>query len=109
MAIQIVLGMMMIIVTTIIQSGFTVVGIWALRQRVSKELTGSLLLSTLMLALFVLWLFLATLLEVWAWALAQHGRICRRGCLFFHGDLLNTWLWRHNPRRALAAAVVRGG
>ena len=69
MAIQIVLGMMMIIVTTIIQSGFTVVGIWALRQRVSKELTRSLLLSTLMLALFVLWLFLATLLEVWAWAL----------------------------------------
>ena len=46
MAIQIVLGMMMIIVTTIIQSGFTVVGIWALRQRVSKELTRSLWLST---------------------------------------------------------------
>ena len=69
MAIQIVLGMMMIIVTTIIQSGFTVVGIWALRQRVSKELTRSLWLSTFMLALFVLWLFLATLLEVWAWAL----------------------------------------
>ena len=69
MAIQIVLGMMMIIVTTIIQSGFTVVGIWALRQRVSKELTSSLWLSTFMLALFVLWLFLATLLEVWAWAL----------------------------------------
>ena len=60
MAIQIALGMMMIIVTTIIQSGFTVVGIWALRQRVSKELTRSLLLSTLMLALFVLWLFVAT-------------------------------------------------
>ena len=69
MAIQIVLGMMMIIVTTIIQSGFTVVGIWALRQRISKELTRSLWLSTFMLALFVLWLFLATLLEVWAWAL----------------------------------------
>jgi hypothetical protein len=109
LAIQIGLGMVMIIVTTVIQSGFTVAGVRALRQWVSKELTSSLWLSTVMLALFVLWLFLATLLEVWAWALAQHGRICRRGCLFFHGDILNTWLWRHNPRKAVAAIVVIRG
>jgi hypothetical protein len=61
--------MVMIIVTTVIQSGFTVAGVRALRQWVSKELTSSLWLSTVMLALFVLWLFLATLLEVWVWAL----------------------------------------
>ena len=41
----------------------------AVRRRVSKELTRSLWRSTLMLALFVLWLFLATILEVWTWAL----------------------------------------
>ena len=97
MAIQIVLGMMMIIVTTIIQSGFTVVGIWALRQRVSKELTRSLLLSTLMLALFVLWLFLATLLEVWAWALLYLGstrsNLSKRPLIF---------PWKHSQHLALA-------
>ena len=59
----------MVIVTTIIQSAFTVAGVRGLRRRVSKEFTKSLWCSTLMLALFVLWLFLATLLEVWTWAL----------------------------------------
>ncbi len=59
----------MVIVTTIIQSGFTVAVIRALRRHVSKELTRSLWRSTLMLALLVLWLFLATILEVWTWAL----------------------------------------
>jgi hypothetical protein len=49
---------MMVIVTTIIQSGFTVAGVRALRRRVSKEFTKSLWRSTLLLALFVLWLFL---------------------------------------------------
>jgi hypothetical protein len=69
LAIQIVLGMVLVIVTTIIQSGFTVAAVRALRQRKTKELTGSLWRSTMILALFVLWLFLATLLEVCAWAL----------------------------------------
>ena len=54
----------MVIITTVIQSGFTVAGVRALRSRVSKELTRSLWHSTLILALFVLWLFLATLLQV---------------------------------------------
>ena len=61
--------MVMIIITTVIQSGFTVAGVRALRSRASKELTRSLWHSTLILALFVLWLFLATLLQVWTWAL----------------------------------------
>ena len=69
MTLQIILGSMMVIVTTIIQSGFTVVVVRALRRRVSKEFTRSLWRSTLMLAVFVLWLFLATILEVWTWAL----------------------------------------
>jgi Ion channel len=69
LTLQIILGSMMVIVTTIIQSGFTVVVVRALRRRVSKEFTRSLWRSTLMLALFVLWLFLATILEVWTWAL----------------------------------------
>jgi hypothetical protein len=69
LAVQIILGSMMVIATTIIQSGFTVAAVRALRLRVSKELPRSLWHSTLMLALFVLWLFLATILQVWAWAL----------------------------------------
>jgi uncharacterized membrane protein len=47
LAILIVLGMMMIFVTTVIQSGFTVAGVRAPRRRVSKELTRSLWRSTL--------------------------------------------------------------
>src|SRR5262245_3659400 len=60
---------MMVIITTIIQSGFAVAAVRALRLRVSQQLPRSLWHSTLMLALFVLWLFLATILQVWAWAL----------------------------------------
>jgi hypothetical protein len=69
LAVQIILGSMMVIATTIIQSGFTVAAIRAVRLHVSKELPRSLWRSTLTLALFVLWLFLATILQVWAWAL----------------------------------------
>jgi Ion channel len=68
LTLQIILGSVMVIVTTIIQSGFTVAGVRALRRRVSKEFIKSLWRSTLMLALFVLWLFLATILEVSMWA-----------------------------------------
>jgi Ion channel len=68
LTLQIILGSVMVIVTTIIQSGFTVAGVRALRRRVSKGFIKSLWRSTLMLALFVLWLFLATILEVSTWA-----------------------------------------
>jgi hypothetical protein len=60
---------MMVIATTIIQSAFTVAGVKALQQRASKGITRSLWHSRLILALFVLWLFLGTILQVWAWAL----------------------------------------
>ena len=64
----------MVIVTTIIQSGFTVVVVRALRRRVSKELTRfSLALDA---HACVLWLFLATILEVWTWALLDQVAAC---------------------------------
>ena len=66
---QVLLGAVMIIVTTVIQGGFTVAGVEMVRWRLSLKLTKSLMRSTLTLALFVLWLFLATIIEVWAWAL----------------------------------------
>ena len=69
MIVQVLLGAVMIIVTTIIQGIFTVAGVKMLRWRLSPKLTKSLVRSTLTLALFVLWLFLATILEVWSWAL----------------------------------------
>ena len=69
MFIQIVLGAMMIVVTTMIQGMFMFVGIGYLRDFVSRRPTKSMLLSTLRIAAFVLWLFLATILEVWSWSM----------------------------------------
>ena len=69
MLIQIVLGAMMVVITTMIQGVFMFVGIERLRDHLSKSLTKSLLRSTLRIAAFVLWLFLATILEVWVWAM----------------------------------------
>ena len=66
LVVQIILGSMMVIATTIIQSGFTVAAVRMLHLHVSHQLPRSLWHSTLMLALFVLWLFLATILQVWA-------------------------------------------
>ena len=65
---QIALGAAMIVVTTLIQGVFTVLGIERLRDHLSRGATKSLVRSTLKLAVFVLWLFLATIIEVWAWA-----------------------------------------
>jgi voltage-gated potassium channel Kch len=58
----------MIILTTVIQGGFTVAAVEMLRRRISRKVAKSNLHTTLMLSYFVLWLFLATILEVWAWA-----------------------------------------
>ena len=66
---QMVLGAGMIVVTTLIQGVFTVVGIERLRDHLARgATTKSLVRSTLKIAVFVLWLFLATILQVWAWA-----------------------------------------
>jgi Ca2+/Na+ antiporter len=67
--VQLLLGSVMVVVTVVIQVGFTVVGIRALRRRMSEEIIRSLWHFTLILAVFVLWLFLATVLQMWAWAL----------------------------------------
>ncbi|ODS02859.1 hypothetical protein AUC71_12975 [Methyloceanibacter marginalis] len=68
MTIQIVLGAIMIVVTTLIQGVFTMVGIERLRDHLERHRTNSLLRGTLSVAAFVLWLFLAMILEVWTWA-----------------------------------------
>ena len=68
MIVQILLGSAMIILTTVIQGGFTVAAVEMLRRRISRKVAKSNLHTTLMLSCFVLWLFVATILEVWAWA-----------------------------------------
>ncbi len=80
MLIQIVLGAAMIAVTTLVQGVFTVLGIEKLRDHLETRTTKSLVPSTLKLAVFVLWLFLATVIEVWIWAilylvLGAHGTL----------------------------------
>lgn len=65
---QIMLGAAMIVVTTLIQGVFTMLGIERLRDHLEQRTTKSLVHSTLKLAVFVLWLFLATIIEVWTWA-----------------------------------------
>jgi len=59
----------MIAVTTLIQGVFTMLGIERLHDHVDRYPTRSLLRSTLKLSVFVMWLFLATVIEVWAWAM----------------------------------------
>ena len=69
MLVQIALGAGMIVITTLIQGVFTMSGIERLREHVDHHPSRSLLPSTLKLSVFVMWLFLATVLEVWVWAL----------------------------------------
>jgi len=73
MLIQISLGAGMIVATTLIHGIFTVLGIERLRDHLQHHRTTSLVRSTLTLSVFVLWLFLATILEVWVWALLYVG------------------------------------
>ena len=67
------LGSGMIIVTTVIQGLFTMTGIEQLRGHLDKHPSRALVWSTLKLAVFVLWLFVATIFEVWVWALLYLG------------------------------------
>jgi hypothetical protein len=73
MLVQIVLGAGMIVVTTIIQGVFTMFGIERLREHLDRHTTHSLLWSTFKLAVFVMWLFLAMVVEVWTWAMLYLG------------------------------------
>jgi hypothetical protein len=67
--VQMILGSVMIIFTTVIQGVFMITGIEMLQRRVTRKVTRSDFESTLLLSYFVLWLFVATVLEVWAWAM----------------------------------------
>jgi Ion channel len=69
MLIQIILGAVIIVVTTLIQGVFAVLGIERLRDHLSRSTSKSLVRLTLKLAVFVLWLFLATIIQVWTWAM----------------------------------------
>ena len=69
MLLQITLGATMIVITTVIQGVFTMYGIERLREHLDHHPSGALVRSTLKLSIFVMWLFLATVIEVWAWAM----------------------------------------
>jgi len=73
MLVQIALGAGMIVVTTIIQGVFTLFGIEYLRDHLDRHPARTMLRATLKLGVFVMWLFLATVTEVWAWALLYVG------------------------------------
>ncbi len=73
MLFQIALGAGMIGVTTIIQGVFTLFGIDYLRDHLDRYPARTELRATLELGVFVMWLFLATVTEVWAWALLYVG------------------------------------
>lgn len=73
MFVQIALGASMIVVTTVIQGLFSLYGVERLQDHLKRHPTRSRLRSTFKLSLFVLWLFLAMVTEVWAWALLYIG------------------------------------
>ena len=73
MFVQIALGASMIVVTTVIQGAFTLFGIKRLKDHLERHPRRSRLWSTLKLSVFVLWLFGATVIEVWSWAFLYLG------------------------------------
>lgn len=69
MLVMILVGCAMIIVTTLIHGAFMVAGIGALRPRVrDRRLSLANWRPAFILSLFVLWMFLASIAEVWVWA-----------------------------------------
>ena len=69
MFVQMTLGATMIVATTVIEGAFTISGVSALRRHISARQRKSNIQSTLVLSGFVLWLFLATIFEIWTWAM----------------------------------------
>ena len=63
------LGAAMIIVTTMIHAGFMIAGLGVLRDRLRghRFVTGNWR-PAFVVSLFVLWMFLASIAEVWIWA-----------------------------------------
>ena len=66
---MILVGSAMIILTTMIHAGFTMAGIGVLRTRLrDRRLSTGNWRPAFVLSLFVLWKFLASVVEVWIWA-----------------------------------------
>ena len=66
---MILVGSAMIIVTTMIHAGFMMAGIGVLRNRLrGRRLSLANWRAAFVLSLFVLWMFLASIAEVWIWA-----------------------------------------
>ncbi|MDJ0512735.1 MAG: potassium channel family protein [Methyloceanibacter sp.] len=68
MLLEIVFGSAMIVLTTLIHGVFTMIGVEYLRDYIDRHHQPALIWSTLRLAVFILWIFLATIIEVWSWA-----------------------------------------
>ena len=68
MLLEIIFGSAMIVLTTLIHGVFTMIGVEYLRDYIDRHHQPALIWSTLRLAVFILWIFLATIIEVWSWA-----------------------------------------
>lgn len=69
MIVTIVVGAAMIFATTLVHAGFTVAGVGALRARLPESgAWDSNWRPAFLLSLFVLWMFLASIVEIWSWA-----------------------------------------
>lgn len=69
MILTILVGAAMIVATTLIHATFMVAGVGSLRARLSERRPPSASWRpAIILAAFVLWMFLASIAEVWCWA-----------------------------------------
>jgi len=69
MFVTILVGSVMVIVTTMIHAGFMMAGIGGLRIRLrDHRLAIVSWRAAIVLSLFVLWMFLASIVEVWSWS-----------------------------------------
>ncbi|UCH74294.1 MAG: two pore domain potassium channel family protein [Rhodospirillales bacterium] len=69
MILSILVGAAMIIATTLIHAGFMMAGLGDLRERVRKRRSSAASWRpAFVLSLFVLWMFLAAVVEVWLWS-----------------------------------------
>ena len=70
MIFSILVGAAMVIVTTLIHAGFMMAGLGDLRARVHKSRAPAAnWRPAFILSLFVLWMFVASIVEVWSWSM----------------------------------------
>lgn len=69
MLIQLAIGCLMILVTTVVHGIASLAGVRLLRGHyLTREGMSSGLHDTVVVSVFVLWLFLASIIEIWLWA-----------------------------------------